>query len=65
MYMAALGALTRVGYRSKNHSTTVVALETLFVKKRLLEPKYLKMLERAQLEKEQIEQLKLAKERRG
>lgn len=64
MYMAALGALARVGYRSKNHSATVVALETFFVEKRLLEPEYLKMLERAQLEKEQIEQLKLAKERR-
>ena len=64
MYMAALGALAKVGYRSKNHTATVVALETFFVEKKLLEPEYLKMLERAQLEKEQIESLKLAKERR-
>jgi len=64
MYMAALGALAKVGYRSKNHAATVVALETFFVKRQLLEPKHLKMLERAQLEKEQVERLRLAKERR-
>ncbi len=64
MYMAALGALARVGYRSKNHAATVAALETFFVEKKLLEPEYLKMLERVQLEREQIEHLRLAKERR-
>jgi len=64
MYMAALGALAKVRYRSKNHAATVVALETFFVKKQLLALEHLKMLERAQLEKEQIEHLRLAKERR-
>jgi uncharacterized protein (UPF0332 family) len=64
MYMAALGALAKVGYRSKNHAATVVALEAFFVKKQLLVPEHLRMLERAQLEREQIEHLRLAKERR-
>lgn len=64
MYMASLGALAKVGYRSKNHVATVLALEKFFVKKEMLEAKYIRMLEHARLEKEQIEQLKLAKERR-
>jgi uncharacterized protein (UPF0332 family) len=64
MYMAALGALAKVGYRSKNHAATVAALETFFVKRQLLAPEHLRMLERAQLEREQIEHLRLAKERR-
>jgi uncharacterized protein (UPF0332 family) len=64
MYMAALGALAKVGYRSKNHAATVAALETFFVKKQLLAPEHLRMLERAHLEREQIERLRLAKERR-
>ena len=64
MYVAALAALARVGYRSKNHTATVVALETFFVKKRLLEQRFLDMLRNAQLEKEQVDHLRLAKERR-
>lgn len=37
MYMAASAALAKVGYRSKNHTATVLALETFFVKKKMLE----------------------------
>ena len=64
MYMMSLAALSKIGFRSKNHTATAVALETFFVKKKLLEPEILKMLENARLEREQIEQLKLAKQRR-
>lgn len=64
MYMAALSALAKVNYRSKNHSATIAALDTFFVQKKLLEEKYLKMLEDVKLEKEQIENLELARERR-
>jgi len=64
MYMGALAALAKIGYRSKNHTATVLALETFFVKKKLLDPGYLEMLEKARLQKEQVEQLKLARERR-
>jgi uncharacterized protein (UPF0332 family) len=64
MYMAASAALAKVNYKSKNHTATVVALETFFVKKQLLEERYLKMIEKAQLEKEHIDNLKLARDRR-
>lgn len=64
MYMAALSSLARINYRSKNHTATVVAMESFFVKKELLEEKYLDMLENVQLEKERIAQLEIARERR-
>ncbi len=64
MHMAALSSLARINYRSKNHTATVVAMETFFVKKELLEVRYLDMLENAQLEKGKIEQLEIARERR-
>ncbi len=64
MYMAASAALAKINYKSKNHTATVVALETFFVRKRLLEDKYLKMMEKAQLETEHIDSLKLARDRR-
>ncbi len=64
MYMAALSSLAKINYRSKNHTATVVAMETFFVKKELLEGWYLDMLENIQLEKGKIEQLEIVKERR-
>lgn len=64
MYMAASAALAKIDYRSKNHAATVLALETFFVKKQLLEDRYLKMIEKAQLEKGDIDDLKLARDRR-
>jgi len=64
MYMAALSSLARINYRSKNHTATVVAMKTFFVKKELLEEKYLDMLENVQLEKERVEQLEIVRERR-
>ena len=64
MYMAALSSLARINYRSKNHTATVVAMETFFVKKELLEGRYLDMLENVQLEKGKIEQLEIVRERR-
>nr|AAU83569.1 hypothetical protein GZ31B6_19 [uncultured archaeon GZfos31B6] len=62
--LAALSSLARINYRSKNHTATVVAMETFFVKKELLEGRYLDMLENVQLEKGKIEQLEIVKERR-
>lgn len=64
MYLAALSGISKVGYRSKNHSATIAALDTFFVKKRLIEGRYLRMLEETHLEKEKVEQLELARERR-
>ena len=64
MYMAASGALAKINYKSKSHAATVIALETFFVDKKLLEGKYLKMIEKAHLEKESVDDLKLARDRR-
>ncbi len=64
MYMAASAALAKISYKSKNHTATVLALETFFVKKQLLEENYLKMIEKAQLEKRYIDNLNLARDRR-
>ena len=64
MYIAASAALAKISYKSKNHTATVLALETFFVKKQLLEEDYLKMIEKAQLEKEYIDNLNLARDKR-
>ena len=64
MYMAASAALAKIRYRCKNHTATVLALETFFVKKQLLEENYLKMIEKAQLEKHYVDNLNLARDRR-
>jgi len=64
MYMAALALLAMVNYRSSNHTATVMALDELFVKKRLLEPVFLKMLRRASLEKDYIELFVHARDQR-
>ncbi|MBW2979668.1 hypothetical protein KY307_03400 [Candidatus Woesearchaeota archaeon] len=53
-----------INYKSKNHTATILALETFFVKKQLLEERYLRMIEKAQLEKEYIDNLNLARDRR-
>jgi uncharacterized protein (UPF0332 family) len=64
MYMATLGVLAKVNYKCSNHSAAIAALDGFFVKKELLEPQYVKMLENARLDREQVEQLELAKTRR-
>jgi uncharacterized protein (UPF0332 family) len=64
MYMVASAALAKISYKSKNHTATVLALDTFFVKKQLLEESYLKMIEKAQLEKQYIDNLNLARDRR-
>lgn len=64
MYMAASVAIAKIKYKSKNHTATVLALETFFVKRQLLEERYLKMIEKAQLEKQYVDNLNLARDRR-
>lgn len=64
MYMAAQAALSRLGYRVKNHKATILALEEFYVKKKILDEKYLTFLENAGLDKEQIQQLELTKRNR-
>ncbi len=64
MYMAALSVLAKLGYKSKNHSATIVVLEELFVKKSMLERKYLEILKNIKIKKEEIEQLEMVRNRR-
>lgn len=64
MYMAALGILAKLDYKSRNHSATIIALEELFIKKRLLEKEYLKILDKIRIKKEEIEELSKARSRR-
>jgi uncharacterized protein (UPF0332 family) len=64
MYIAASAALAKIDYRSKNHTATILALEAFFVKRKLLEESYIGMLEKAQLEKQYIDNLNIARERR-
>ena len=64
MYMAGTALLARVNYRSSNHTATIVALEELFVKKKMLERGYLKMLRQAHLERERLELLVVARKYR-
>ncbi len=64
MYVAASATLAAISYKSKNHTATVPALETFFVKKQLLEKDYLDMIEKAQLEKKYVDDLNLARDRR-
>ncbi len=64
MYMAALSILAKLGYKSKNHTATIVALEEFFVKKNLLEKEYLGILEKIKIKKEEIEELEKIRNRR-
>lgn len=64
MYLSALSVLAKLGYKSKNHIVTTLALEEFFVKKGLLEKEVLEMIEKARLETEYIEMIKTAKDKR-
>jgi len=64
MYMAALSILAKLDYKSRNHSATIIALEELFVRKRLLEKEYIEILDKIRIKKEEIEELNKARDRR-
>jgi len=64
MYMAALSILAKMGFRSKSHSATAIALEEFFVKKKLLDKNQLENFETAKIRKEEIELLREVKDRR-
>ncbi|MBU3897129.1 MAG: hypothetical protein KJ697_04325 [Nanoarchaeota archaeon] len=64
MYMASLAALAKIGYKSKNHIATTLALEEFYVKKGLLEKEIIKLIEKARLEVNYIEMIRTAKDKR-
>lgn len=64
MYAAALALLAKIGYKSSNHSATILAIETFFVKKELIEPEYLAMLKHAHITQNEVQELANAKDDR-
>ena len=59
IYMAALSLLAKLGYKSKSHTATAVALEELFVKSKLLEKTHFENFESIRMRKEEIETLEI------
>lgn len=64
MYESALSLLAKIGYRSKNHSATILILEKYFVKKKLLDENSILILKNALLQKEEINKLSDARHKR-
>ena len=64
MYMAALSLIAKLGYRSKSHTATSVALEEFFVKSKLLERNHFINFKNIKMRKEDIETLREVRDRR-
>jgi len=64
MYTAALALLAKIGFKSKNHTATLLVLEEYFVRKRLLDEKDLLLIKNAHFQKEEIEKLSDARHKR-
>jgi uncharacterized protein (UPF0332 family) len=64
MYASALSLLAKIGYRSKNHTATLLILEECFVKKKLLDENSMHLLRNAFLQKEEVEKLSDARQKR-
>ena len=64
MYAAALALISKIGYRSKNHTATLILLENSFIKRRLISEEDLSILRKAMIQKEEIEKLSDARHKR-
>lgn len=64
MYLAALAALAKIGYKSKNHTAIICALETFFIKKGLLEKEILELLKKVKMEVKYVDMLRTARDKR-
>ena len=64
MYTSALALLSKIGFRSKNHSATLFLLEEYFVKKKHLDERDLLLIKNAFFQKEEIEKLSDARQKR-
>jgi len=64
MYTSALALLAKIGFRSKNHTATLFALEEYFVKKKILDEKSFLLIKNALLQKQELENLSDAKHKR-
>jgi len=64
MYSSALALLAKIGFKSKNHTATLIVLEEYFVKKKILDQKLFLSLKKAVFQKEEIEKLSEARHKR-
>lgn len=64
MYMASLALIAKIGFKSKNHSATLLILEEYFVKKSRLTSDDLKLIKNAYLKREEIEKVSDARHKR-
>lgn len=64
MYNGALALIAKLGFRSKNHTATLLILEEYFVKKKILDETSYLTLKNAVFQKEEIEKLSEAKHKR-
>jgi uncharacterized protein (UPF0332 family) len=64
MYSGALALLAKIGFKSKNHTATILLLEEYFVKKKVLDQKVLFLLKNAVFQKEELEKISEARHKR-
>jgi uncharacterized protein (UPF0332 family) len=64
MYSGALALLAKIGFKSKNHTATIMLLEEYFVKKKLLDQNSLLLLKNAVFQKEELEKISDARHKR-
>jgi len=64
MYSSALALLAKIGFRSKSHTATLIILDELFVKKKLMDSELLLTLKNAFIKKEELEKLSDARHKR-
>lgn len=64
MYSAALALVAKLGYKSKNHSATILILEEFFVKKKELDEVSINLLKNAKIKKQEIDELSEARHKR-
>ena len=64
MYSAALALVAKLGYKSKNHSATILILEEFFVKKKELDEASVNLLKNAKIRKQEIDELAEARHKR-
>lgn len=64
MYSSALALISKIGYKSKNHTATILLLEEFFIKKKLISKEDLTILKNAIFQKSEIEILSEARHKR-
>jgi uncharacterized protein (UPF0332 family) len=64
MYASALALIAKIGYKSKNHTATIILLEEFFIKKKLMSKEDISILKNAIIQKSEIEKLSEARHKR-